>query len=320
MKNVLVHSPAKINLGLAVLGARSDGYHEVEIVMQQVSLSDTILFEPHRGGIELSCHGDPLPEGRSNLVVAAAESLRKRARISLGARITLTKRIPIAAGLGGGSSNAAATLVGLNSLWKLGLTRPDLAKIGASLGCDVPFFLGEPTALARGKGDCVEPLPPPPDHWLVIANPGFAVSTKWAYDNVGKINLTCPDKRIRLLLLVLRNGDLKGLSRYIFNALEPVTGAVHPEITTMKKDLVREGALAALMSGSGPSVFGIFGTQAAARRAAARLRGRGWKLFVSRPLAASPLLQIHEAAAKSGKRSVRASGKAVPLGAGRRAA
>jgi 4-diphosphocytidyl-2-C-methyl-D-erythritol kinase len=249
-----------------VLGKRPDGYHELRMVMQQIDLCDEITLaltaEP---GISVSCGRKGVPDGPGNIAWRAAEVLLARAGGTTGVAITINKKIPVAAGLGGGSSDCAAVLRGMNELLGLGLSLENLREIGVPLGADVPFFLFGRTALAEGIGERLSPLAGVPPVWLVLVNPGIAVSTAWVYQN---LRLTAE----RLLpTLPSFAGGCADLCAFLANDLETVTIPRFPVIGEIKERLLAAGAHGALMSGSGPTVFGIFAAEAAARRAAAEL-------------------------------------------------
>lgn len=248
-----VYAPAKVNLYLKVLAKRSDGYHDIETIMQTISLYDTLLFSESKDSqIKLNCNNSLLPVDESNLIHKAIQILRDYTHCERGIDIYLKKRIPIAAGLGGGSSDAAATLLALNKLWQLGLRREELMNLGVKLGADVPFLLEKGTVLARGIGDKLTSLKPIPKTWMILVCPPIKVSTKWVYDKV-KFKLTKNDFAIKI---VPQNwGD--NLAFSLFNSLEEITLRYYPIIDDIKKEFIRLGALGTLMSGSGPSVFGI---------------------------------------------------------------
>ena len=249
-------APAKINLFLRITGRRPDGYHTLISHMQKLALSDELYLERIEQGIELRCPDGKSPENRSNLVYRAAElffaHLDARAiKPAFGIRITLHKHIPVAAGLGGGSSDAAATLRGLNELTKAPLSEVELAALGLRLGADVPFFVRRSAAaLAQGGGEELSPAPALQGHSVLLLNPGFAVSTRWVYQN---LDLTSIDLKDNL------QSSHDGCDRVGFvNDLEQVTLARYPVIDELKKELQQQGAAVALMSGSGPTVYGLF--------------------------------------------------------------
>lgn len=274
-----VETPAKLNLILKIRGRRADGYHELMSLMVPVSVVDRLTFRAGPPGIHLTCHNLPVPENEGNLVFRAAKAFFSRTRRRPCLTISLTKNIPVAAGLGGGSSDGAATLKVLNNLYGHPLDAGELAETALALGADVPFFLSNLPSIARGVGEQLEPVPDWPEYWYVIATPPVSVSTAWAYDNL-KLELTTPENGY--ILNPLRK-DWPAIGSLLENDLETVTAARYPVIESIKKALLEAGAEGALMSGSGPSVFGVFGTEEAARRAkiavAARTEG---KVFLAR--------------------------------------
>lgn len=252
---IVRNSFAKVNLHLSVLGRRSDGYHEIATLMQKITLCDEMRFEPGGSGVVLRCPGTSLPEDRGNIVRRAAGALFARAGRSMDVAITIQKRIPVAAGLGGGSSNAAVTLEVLNELMETPLERAELLDLGARLGADVPFFLGGGTAWAFGIGERLVPENLPP-FWLVLVNPGYEVSTKEVYEGL-KMGLT--NKVIQYKIPRLET--VPRIVRHLRNDLEKVTMSLHPDLSEIKGKLMASGAMGTLMSGSGPTVFGIFETE-----------------------------------------------------------
>ena len=258
-------SPAKVNLILKVLRRREDGYHDIASLMQKVSLADEMEFSPRREGIALACPGSHLPTGEENLVVRAARALFAEAGFAGGVQITLRKRIPTAAGLGVGA--AATTLTVLNDLFQFGFDRERLIRIGARLGADVPFFLYGSTAWAFGIGEILEPAEPPPGMWLVLVNPGFEVPTKWVYQS-----LNLPLTKTPLKYSIPSFSGIRELAAALSNDLEKVTVARYPVLEELKGFLLRQGALGSLMSGSGPTVFGLFENEPDAIQAEGALR------------------------------------------------
>ena len=256
MGGIVVQAPAKINLVLRVLGKRPDGYHEIESIMQMVSLYDTLSFEEGGRGIVLKTDHPDLPTGEENLIVRAARLVCDETGRRPKLRIGLVKRIPIAAGLGGGSSDAAAALAGLNRLWGEPIPPKRLVMLAETLGMDVPFFLNGPTALATGRGECLERLPSPsPPLSVLLVNPGIKVSTALAYGAL-KLGLTTENKHISIRRFSI--ATFVEARAVLENDLEQVTLKAHPEIREIKESLLNEGALGALMSGSGSTVFGLF--------------------------------------------------------------
>ncbi len=271
-------SPAKVNLHLRVLRRRRDGYHDLATLMQQITLYDELTFSPRDNGITLRCPGGAVPEDDANIVYRAVDAIFTRTGCTAGVDITLAKHIPVAAGLGGGSSNAAATIMALNDLFTLHLSQSEMIGIGASLGADVPFFLFGTCAWAYGIGDRLETLPHGmPVLWFVLLNPPLQVSTKTVYE---RLNLGLTNEEIHYS--IPQFCTVTDVARGLHNDLERVTFAIHPHLTQLKEALLRRGALGTLMSGSGPTVFGIFDDQENAACAAAALEGAGpWSVFTA---------------------------------------
>ncbi len=264
--SLLILSPAKINLFLQVIGKRPDGYHDLFSLMCRVSLYDEVILNPSCGAISLRCSDPSLPSDPTNLAFRAARCFFESIGRNEGCDIRLTKRIPIAAGLGGGSSNAASVLLGLNHLHGYPLSREDLMRMGRSLGADVPFFLFQSPALAAGIGDELEAYPGLAPWPVLIACPSLHVSTRMVYQNLNLQLTNCEKRPTRTHL----NKAAFNPSFHLYNDLEAVTLALHPELIRIKDCLRSLGAVGALMSGSGPSVFGLFADQAAVRRARAQ--------------------------------------------------
>lgn len=252
-----LRSPAKINLGLRVVARRPDGYHDIESALQMVALADEILLTPREERITCEVSGADLPADEHNLAVRAAHALRAHAGEDRGVHITLRKRIPVGSGLGGGSSNAAAVLVGLARLWDLNLPREVLLALGASLGADVPFFLTAAAAWAEGKGDTLTPLPPLEGMGIVLVNPGLSVSTAWAYREV-TFGLTTAGKALSMLRFLLEMKRFTEIGPYLHNDFEPLVERSYPEVGIIRAALKEVGALGVALSGSGPTVFGLF--------------------------------------------------------------
>lgn len=266
---------AKINLGLDVLRRRGDGYHEVKMIMQTVDIWDRLTFTACREpGIELLTGGAAVPKGKENLIYRTAELIQKEKKIDKGVRITLEKNIPIAAGMAGGSTDAAAVFHGLNELFGLCMDLEEMKRLGVRIGADVPYCIMGGTALAEGIGERLTPLPAPPECVLAAAKPEISVSTKFVYENLHADKLKRhPD--IDGMIEAVRSGSLIGITERMENVLETVTIREYPIIGRIKEQMKAEGALNALMSGSGPAVFGIFTEKEAARRAADRIREQG---------------------------------------------
>ncbi len=261
-----VRCPAKINLGLWILGRRPDGYHEIDTVMQTVGLEDEICLEESSGELELTTRGLPIPEDRPNILTDAWELLLKTRPIARGVRASLTKRIPIGGGLGGGSSDAAGFLVGVNRLLSLGLSVTDLQHLAISLGSDVPFFLDGGIARATGRGEQVRHLCPLPPAWAVLATPPLAISTTWAYGRV-KIPLTHRGGAASILAAIARN-DWSEIALHFHNDFEDVVLREFEVVARLRRALASSAVLGSLLSGSGSTVFGLARTRDEAESAA----------------------------------------------------
>jgi 4-diphosphocytidyl-2-C-methyl-D-erythritol kinase len=284
MTECVVRAPAKINLCLSVLGRRPDGYHDVVMLMQMVGLSDEVRVRLTGGGIAVRCDDPAVPPGEGNIAFRAAKAMLDASGKRSGLSIDIRKSIPSAAGLGGGSSDAAAVLWACNELFGLGFGRERLAEIGTGLGMDVPFFFHGPAAIARGRGEVLEPVPSRGPFWVLLVNPGFAVPTAWVYNNLN-FGLTKKIDCTNIARLSVCH-----LARVLHNDLETVTASHYPVIREMEDALMGAGALGSRMSGSGPTVFGIFETEGACRSAAETLaQHRGWRLFPAEALTESPL-------------------------------
>lgn len=262
----------KINLGLDVLGRRENGYHDVRMVMQTVYLYDRIIIKKKKTpGIELETNLYYLPVNENNLAYQAAKMLMDEFHIEEGVSIQLEKHIPVAAGMAGGSSNAAAVLFGINRMFSLGLTQKELMERGVKLGADVPYCIMRGTVLAEGIGEILTPLSPMPKCYVLIAKPTVSVSTKMVYEKLDSHEIeNHPD--IDGILEGLEKQDLKKIAHSMGNVLERVTVDAYPVIDKIKETMIKEGALNAMMSGSGPTVFGLFEEKPAAKKAAAKIR------------------------------------------------
>ncbi len=289
-------APAKINIYLKITGRRPDGYHTLVTFMQKVSLFDELTFERCSGGVHLACSQAGLPTDKDNLVYRAAELFFRTmgwrlAEPERGVAITLNKTIPIAAGLGGGSSDAAATLLGLNTLFDCGCSEEGLAAMGLQLGADVPFFLAESAAcLGEGIGEILSPVDPVRGYNVVLVNPGFPVSTQWAYQNFALTNSGRASNLKNLQIMEDgAEGECKSASTSFFlmnacNDLESVTLQRHPEIAQIKSEILANGADVAMMSGSGPTVFGLFKEKQAAEMSQLAFKERFAQTYLVCPL------------------------------------
>ena len=265
----------KINLGLDVLGKRPDGYHDVRMVMQTIYLYDQITITKRKEpGIGLSTNLFYLPVNENNLAYRAAKLLMDEFEIRSGVDIFLEKHIPVAAGMAGGSSNAAAVLYGINRMFDLGLSMEELMKRGVSLGADVPYCIMRGTVLAEGIGEILTPLPPMPRCQIVVAKPPVSVSTKMVYEKIDSRRIVeHPD--IDGIIEGLKEGDVTKIASRMGNVLEQVTVEEYPVIDKIKKLMNEGGAKGAMMSGSGPTVFGIFTEKSLTKKAALKIREAG---------------------------------------------
>ncbi|MGZ4111043.1 MAG: 4-(cytidine 5'-diphospho)-2-C-methyl-D-erythritol kinase [Tumebacillaceae bacterium] len=273
---------AKINLTLDVLHKRPDGYHEVEMVMQTVDLSDHLTFtEWDKDEIVLTCTAPYIPLDERNLVYQAAHLVKRTFGVEKGIRIHIDKRIPVAAGLAGGSSDAAATLRGLNKVWELGQSLDQLAELGAKIGSDVPFCIYGGTAIARGRGEKIEHLPKVCPTWVVLVKPPIAVSTAEVYGRLRADEIEeHPDTAGMVDALV--TGDVQQISAKMGNVLEQVTFGMYPEVERIKQQLLKFGAQGALMSGSGPTLFALVERESKATRIYNAVRGFSREVYLCR--------------------------------------
>lgn len=264
---MLIKANAKINLALDVLGERPNGYHDVKMIMQSVDLYDELNIEKAGdSSIIITCENNELECNESNLIYKAAKRIMEYVGRDDGVRIELTKNIPIAAGMAGGSTDAAATLVGLNQLFNYGLSNEELREIGVKLGADIPFCIEGGTYLSEGIGEILTPVEPAPDCYLVIAKPDISVSTKFVYDNL-ILDEHTPHPDVDAMLDAIKAGNLMDVCGNLGNILELVTVDAYPVIADIKRILLEEGAINSLMSGSGPTVFGIFDSKDKAEKA-----------------------------------------------------
>lgn len=272
MDKIELKALGKINLGLDVLGKRPNGYHDVRMVMQTIYLYDQIIMEKKKeSGIEISTNLFYLPVNENNLAYRAARLLMDEFDIHTGVKISLTKHIPVAAGMAGGSSNAASVLYGMNRMYGLGLSMEELMERGVTLGADVPYCIMRGTVLAEGIGEILTPLPAMPKCQIVVAKPPVSVSTKMVYEKLDSHRIEDhPD--IDGIIDGLKEEDLKKVADCMGNVLEKVTVEAYPVIEKIKQCMKEGGALNAMMSGSGPTVFGIFEDRKQAKKAAARIK------------------------------------------------
>lgn len=276
---------AKINLGLDVVRRLENGYHEVRMIMQTVGICDVLTFTAAESGIRITEDSGELPVNEDNLIYKAARLLMESCGVKAGVFIHLEKHIPIAAGMAGGSSDAAATLQGLNELFALGLSQEQLRQLGVRIGADVPYCIMGGTALAEGIGEILTPLPSVPRCSLLIARPDIQVSTRYVYEHLDAAE-TWPHPDIDGIQSAIREGDLAGVASRLGNVLETVTVERYPVIDRIRQEMLSCGALGSLMSGSGPTVFGIYESREQAESACDALRGLGLAgaLFVTEPV------------------------------------
>ena len=266
---------AKFNLGLDVLGKREDGYHEVRMIMQTIRMYDQLdMRKSVEPGIHLTTNKKYIPVDENNLVWRAAKLMMDTCGIIEGVSIHLHKVIPVAAGMAGGSSDAAATLVGMNRLFHCGLSKEKLMELGVQIGADVPYCVLRGTALAEGIGEKLTVLPPMPDCWILIGKPGISVSTKYVYTTLD-LNTDTVHPDIDGMKKALEDGNLYGITERMGNVLQDVTIPAYPEVERIKEQMKTLGAVNAMMSGSGPTVFGIFDNEEKAQKACQKLRESG---------------------------------------------
>lgn len=267
MENLTKKAYGKLNLSLDIVGKRSDGYHLVRMIMQTVNLYDVLEFtKTKESGIILTTNRSDLPTNQDNLIYRAASLLMKNYSIQQGVRIHLEKHIPVAAGMAGGSADCAATLSGINTLFSLGLSTEELMKFGTSLGADVPYCLLGGTALSEGIGEILTPLPDVPPCKVLLVKPDIDISTKWVYTTLDWKSLTFhPD--VDGMIANLHTRNLTGITSKLSNVLETVTIPAHPIIQEIKETMLELGANNSLMSGSGPTVFGLYSDKILAQHA-----------------------------------------------------
>jgi 4-diphosphocytidyl-2-C-methyl-D-erythritol kinase len=272
---------AKINLCLYVLSKRKDGYHQIVSVMQAIDLADKLELIKTASGIKIECDSSGLPSDRRNLAYQAALVFLKKTKIKGGVKIKLYKKIPLASGLGGGSSNAAFVLKGLNQLYQTDLSEEELSFLGAKIGSDVPFFFSEGQALVKGRGEIVQNIDIFDKYWLVLVKPNFEVSTARIYKAL-KIGLTTKPKEFNLKIRREKLSFFRAISSWE-NHLEMVVLKEYPIIKNIKETLTNLGAIKASMSGSGPTVYGLFETESQAEEVKNKIGKGDWQIYLTRP-------------------------------------
>jgi 4-diphosphocytidyl-2-C-methyl-D-erythritol kinase len=279
---IVRQAPAKVNLGLAVQRKRPDGYHDIATLFLKISLADTLMFEAMPREITVTCDHPDIPSDTGNLVYKAAALLHPLAP-ECGVHIRLQKAIPVAAGLGGGSSDAAATLLALNALWELQLPAAALMQYGAQLGADVPFFvLPANAAFGVGRGDELDPLSCPWEFFLVLVKPPLAVSTAWVYQQL-KFELTQRPNNTNILKQHLESGDIASLGSALFNDLETVVLPQFPVVQEVKQALKQPGVVGVCMSGSGPTVYALCLSREVAQEVTGAVAQQGWDVWMCHP-------------------------------------
>lgn len=276
---------AKINLCLDVVGRLENGYHQVRMIMQTVGIHDTLTFARTTGEIKITSDAGEIPLGEDNLIYKAASLMREKFQIAGGVSVHLEKRIPVAAGMAGGSADAACTMKAMNLLYDLGLSEEELCALGVKIGADVPYCIMGGTALSEGIGEVLTKLPPMPECVLLVAKPELGVSTKEVYERIDRHEITChPD--VDGMQKAIAESDLNGVVKRLANVLATVTEEMHPIVQKIREVMLSQGAFGSLMSGSGPSTFGIFENEEKARAAGERIRelGLAKRIFVTKPV------------------------------------
>lgn len=263
---ISLNAHAKINLSLDVLNKREDGYHNLQMIMQTIQLHDTISIDEIPHGVEIKCEAPYVPNNSTNIAYKAAEAMINKYKLDAGVKIVIDKRIPVAAGLAGGSTDAAAVLKGINILFKLGISQNELMEIGKTIGADVPYCILGGTALAEGIGEKLTSLTPLENIPVLLIKPKIGVSTVWVYKSLvlDKVNKR---PNTDMLISAIEKKDIKYVAENMSNVLESVTTSKYPLINKIKKALIHNGAIGSMMSGSGPTVFGIFESEEKAKTA-----------------------------------------------------
>jgi len=280
MKEIEIKSPAKINLGLRVLRKRKDGYHEIETILQMISLYDDILIRESDKEIKVFCDDETL-KGRRNLAYTAAKVIKEKSKRKSGVDIFIKKNIPVGSGLGGGSSNAASVILGLNRLWELDYSKERLMEIAKFLGSDVPFFINGPVAIARGRGEIINPIKKVEKMHLILVIPPQPISTEWAYKN---LNLKLTSIPSGSTLYRLNLSKINNIQDYLHNDLEEVVKERLPDISEIKKKLISLGSKGVAMSGSGSSVYGIFEEYDMCLKAYEIMKKERWRIIFTETL------------------------------------
>jgi len=283
MEEIILDAYGKINLALDVLYKRNDGYHEIDSVMQQIDLKDTLILKKRDNGISIESNEKSIPLDERNLAYKAWRKLTDKAKINKGVDITIIKRIPVAAGLAGGSTDAAAVLKGLNILWGLNLSQEELMEIGREIGADVPFCIFGGTARAKGIGERLERIKGFSNKLILLVNIGMEVPTEYVYKSLGLNNKNMA-VNVEELVKYIERDNLRKVAENMGNVLESVVIRDYPIIDEIKKEMVESGALGALMSGSGPTVFGIFDDESKLYSCKEKMEAKYKKVIVTKTI------------------------------------
>lgn len=283
MGELLLESYGKINLALDVLYKRDDGYHELNTIMQQIDLMDKVILRNRKKGIKIECNEGDVPLNENNLVYKAWEKLSQKTGIDKGVHIILDKKIPVAGGLAGGSSNAATVLKGLNTLWNLNLSQGELREIGVEIGADIPFCIMGGTAHAKGIGEKLTKLNNFSGKMVLLANIGIPISTAFVYGNL-KLDNRNTRVDIDKMVKYIEDDDLPNVARNMENIMEKTVIKRYPIIDQIKKAMIEYGALGSIMSGSGPTVFGLFDDEEKIHRCKERLENKVEKIYIARTI------------------------------------
>lgn len=282
MREYEIDANGKINIAIDVIEKRQDGYHNIEAIMHSIKLHDTLRITKKLSGITIECNNKNVPFGRENLAYKAAEIIRSKFNIKDGVRIVIKKRIPVSAGLGGGSSDAAACLKAMNQMFCLGLKSDELVDLGRLIGADVPFCVLGETAFAQGKGDILTRIECKPKINIILIKPDIRISTEWAYNNL-TLGKTQNKPDIRLLINALTQNNIKYVAANMRNAFEGLIERFYPQVKHIKNALNESGAIGSIMSGSGPTVFGIYEDVDVMEKAYEEFCGRDMECFIEKP-------------------------------------
>lgn len=281
MNKVILKARAKVNLSLDVIGIREDGYHEMKMINHSIDLNDVLTFESCDEGIILTSNENSIPLDERNLVIKVAQKLHREFNVEQGVKIHLEKRIPAQAGLAGGSSDAAATLKGLNTLWQLGLSQAELLAIGVTIGADIPYCLVGGTALVEGIGEKITPLKDLKQMAVLVVKPDIDIATPWAFKKLDGAAIA-KHPEISVIIELLEQGNYAGLKAKLGNVFEDIAFVEYPEIVAIKNEMLAQGALAAIMTGSGSTIIGYYLSQEEAVRSWQRFKEKYTMCFLSK--------------------------------------